>query len=149
MDTNLNTNLSVKFSFLYLIYYYYGYRLLFDVFLIYLYIDLINVSQIGFHNNTLYFLLKILINFLFTMYSNIEYYLLNYIKSNTVSYIGYMCYMKINNLLLSLINKIYNKSITILSNKLFKKLNFNENNLNTNILDTKENIYSFLNKIKS
>ena len=77
------------------------------------------------------------------MYSNIEYYLLNYIKSNTVSYIGYICYMKINNLLLSLINKI----LISISNKVLNILATKKNNLNEDNLDTKEKISCFLNKI--
>ena len=165
MNVNLNNNFLTKISFFYLIYYYYSYRLLFELCIIYSYINLIDISHIGFNDNTFYFLFKILINILFTIYSNIEYYVLNYIKSNKISYIGYAIYIKINNLLILFINKIYNKSITIISNKIFNNLNIHKNNLDNhknnldnhennlnnheNNLNTKEDIYNFFNKIKS
>jgi len=118
-----NNYFLVKMYFFYLIYCYYDFRMLFDVFIITTFINLIKISNIGFHNNIVYFLLKCFINLFFHVYNQYENYMTNCIKNNTITFNIYILYIKLNNLLLLIINIIYNKTINLLLNKLFFKLN--------------------------
>jgi hypothetical protein len=63
---NENNYFLAKIYFFYLIYCYYDFRMLFDVFIINTFINLIKISNIGFLNNIIYFLLKCFINLLMT-----------------------------------------------------------------------------------
>ena len=146
---NENNYFLAKIYFFYLIYCYYDFRILFDIFLINIFINLINISNIGFHNNILYFLLKCFVNLLSYIYSYYEEYLTKCIKSNIITCNIYILYLKLNNLLLLIFNKIYDKTITILFNKLTtkNKLDTTKNLVEIEKLNTNEEINSFLDKI--